>query len=100
MYKDFLYTSRNSSLPREGAWYLTGQDENVSRKGIRSLDQSGLPTASPILSVIGFGDSGGMAPRKKVCVLFRRGMWEGEYWVSYIHYYLVASDHIFERQVY
>lgn len=41
-----------------------------------------------------------MAPGKKVYVLYRRGKWEGEYWASNIHYYLVASDHIFERQVY
>lgn len=42
-----------------------------------------------------------MAPSKKVYVLYRRGKWEGEYWASNIHYTdLVASDHIFERQVY
>lgn len=58
VYEDFLYTSRNSSLPREGAWYLTGQDENVSRKGktIRPIrtPHCDMAVTSPILSVIGY----------------------------------------------
>lgn len=41
MYEDFLYTSRNANLPREGC--LTAQDENVYEKGMGSLDQSGHP---------------------------------------------------------